>query len=120
MTEKVDVAGPGAPSGAGVWVHRAWIAVALIPVFFMVAFAVGYALYDLMGYQPENDDAPFWVDLVCTVLILALALVPCVGAAYFGRRAHRVGDRRGRVPLGLGALAGLGLTIISFVTLVGP
>jgi hypothetical protein len=117
MTTKHHVA-RRAVSGTGVWIRRAWIAVALIPVFFVLAFAFGYVLYDLMGYQPENDDAPFFVDLVCTVAILAVALVPCVGAAYLGRRAHSVGDRRGLIPLGLGALAGLGLTIISLVTLV--
>ena len=102
----------------GMWVRRGWIGVALIPVFFLLAFAFGYVVYDLMGYQPENDDAPFWVDLIGTILILAVALVPCVGAVYSGRRAHDVGDRRGLVPLGLGALAGLGLTAISIITLV--
>lgn len=75
---------------SGVSLQRGWIAVALVPVFFLLAFAFGYLVYDLLGYQPENDDAPLWVDLIGTVLL----------------------------PLGLGALVGLGLTILSIVTLV--
>lgn len=99
--------------------HRAWTSVALIPVFVVFAFAFGYGVYDVLGYQPENDDAPFWVDLVGTVLILTVALAPCAGAVIFGRRARDGDDRRGVVPLGLGALAGVGLTAISVVTLIG-
>lgn len=94
-------------------VGRAWAAVALIPVFFFLAFALGNVLYDLFGYKPENDDAPFSVDLVCTIPILGVSLVPCVAAVHSGRRAAGSGDRRGLLPLGIGALAGLGLTILS-------
>ncbi len=99
--------------------HRAWISVALIPALFLLAFAFGYGVYEVLGYRPENDDAPFWVDLVGTVLILAVALAPCVAAVFFGRRACDRGDRRGVVPLGLGVLAGIGLAVISAVTLAG-
>lgn len=105
-------------SRRGSWVGWGWVAVAMIPVFFLLAFALGYVLYDLLGYQPENDDAPFWVDLICTLTILAVSLVPCVAAVHFGRRAAGSGDRRGMVPLGVGVLAGLGLTIFSIVGLI--
>ena len=105
-------------SRSGSWVGRAWAAVALIPVFFLLSFALGYILYDLFGYKPENDDAPFWVDLVCTIPILGVSLVPCVAAVYFGRRAARSGDRRGLFPLGIGALASVGLTILSVAGLI--
>jgi hypothetical protein len=105
-------------SRSGPWVSRGWVAVALIPVFFFLALALGYVLYDLLGYKPENDDAPFWVDLICTVWILVVSLAPCVAAVEFGRRAAGSGDRRGLLPLGVGALAGLGLTILSVVGLI--
>jgi hypothetical protein len=108
----------GESSRSESWVGRAWAAVALIPVFFVVAFALGYVLYDLFGYKPENDDAPFWVDLVCTIAILGVSLVPCVAAVHLGRRAAGSGDRRGLLPLGVGALAGLGLTILSVLGLI--
>lgn len=119
MTATKSVERPGAPTPAGAPLHRAWISVALIPVFFVLAFGFGYGVYDALGYRPENDDAPFWVDLVSTVLILAVALGPCAGAVIFGQRARDSGDRRGVVPFGLGAVAGIGLTIMSAVTLIG-
>ncbi len=106
-------------SRAALLVTRAWIAVALLPVFFFLAFFVGYVLYDVMGYAPENADAPLWVDLVCTIPTLAVFLVPCTAATYYGSRANRVGERRGLVPLVIGALAGLLITIISVVGLAG-
>ena len=98
---------------------RSWVAVALIPVFFAMAFALGYVLYDWFGYKPENDDAPMWVDLTTTLVVLAVSLAPCVAAVVLGRRAAQHGDRRGLVPLGIGVLAGLGLSILSFANLIG-
>jgi len=100
------------------WTGRSWVAVALIPVFFFVAFALGYVLYDVFGYKPENDDAPLWVDLICTLAVLAVSLAPCVAAVALGRRATGNGDRRGLVPLGIGVLVGLGFTILSFANLI--
>jgi hypothetical protein len=101
------------------WTARAWVAVVLIPVGFAVALALGYALYDWFGYKPENDDAPLWVDLTTTLVVLAVSLTPCGAAVALGRHAARQGDRRGLVPLGIGALAGLALTILSIVDLIG-
>ncbi len=97
---------------------RAWVAVALIPVFFFVAFALGYVLYDVLGYLPENNDAPFWVNLVATIPTLAIFLVPCVAAVLFGSRVVRSGDRRGLGPLVIGSVAGGWLAIVSVVGLV--
>lgn len=118
MTATKHVDRRGEVSRSEPWVGRGWVAVALIPVFFFLAIAVGYVVYDLFGYQPENDDAPFWVDLICTIPILAVSLVPCAAAVHFGRRAADHGDRRGLLPLGIGALAGVGVTILSIVGLV--
>ena len=117
-TDKVE-----RPSGtrrsSGDWLGRAWIAVASIPVFFFIAFAMGYALYDLLGYKAENDDAPFWADLAASLPVIAISLAPCTAAVIYGRRANSVGDRRGLLPLVIGALAGLGLAAISIASLVG-
>lgn len=105
-------------SPAGVGLSRAWIAVALIPVFFILAFAVGQGLYTVMGYLPENAGIPLWVDLVATIPTVAVFLVPCVAAVLYGRRVNSLGDRRGRVPLCIGALVGLGLLVLSVVTII--
>jgi len=88
------------------------------PVFFILAFAVGQILYTLMGYLPENAGIPLWVDLVATIPTIAVFLVPCTAAVLYGRRVNSVGDRRDLVPLCIGALAGLGLLILSIVTII--
>ncbi|MGZ4574129.1 MAG: hypothetical protein ACXVXY_03905, partial [Mycobacteriaceae bacterium] len=106
-------------SPAGVWLGRAWIAVVLIPVFFILAFAVGEVLHSLMGYLPENSGIPLWVDLVATIAAIAVSLVPCTAAVLYGRRANSLGARGGLIPLCVGALAGLGLLILSIVTIIG-
>ena len=106
------------PPPTGGWLGRAWIAVALIPLSFLISFALSYVLYDLFGYKPENNNAPLWVDLVAAVVAVAVFLVPCIAAIAFGRRAARCGDRRGLVPLGLGTVAGLALTVLTIVTTV--
>ncbi len=82
---------PTGTSSDGKAVTRAWIAVALIPVFFFVGFAVGEVLYAVLGYKPENDDAPLWADVIGSLLVLTVTLVPCVGALIYGRRASRSG-----------------------------
>ena len=102
-------------------VTRAWISVAVIPVFLILAMAVGEGLYALFGYQPENADAPFVVNLVASVPALVVMLVPVLTAVYYGRRALQVGDRRAIVPAALAALVGVWFTVLTIVGLaVGP
>lgn len=101
------------------WLPRAWVSVASVPVFFVIAFAVGEGIYALMGYKPENADAPVWADGVASALILAVVLIPSVAAVYFGRRAMKTGDRRGVYPAVIGAVAGVGWVTLTIVTAVG-
>jgi hypothetical protein len=68
------------------------VGVALVPVFFVLAFAVGEAAYAVLGYRPENADAPLWVDLVTGVVATAVCLVPCV--ALWMARERRRGPHR--------------------------
>jgi hypothetical protein len=91
---------------------RAWKAVLLIPVAFVVSLVVGQVLYSLLGYKPENDDAPLWADLVAGVPTLLVFLAPCAAAVSFGRQEKRL------VPLAVGALAGLGMTVLTVVTII--
>jgi len=96
---------------------RAWTASALIPVFFVVGFAVGELLYAVLGFKPENDDAPLWADLVVSLAALAVTLVPCVGAVVYARRASEAGRHQARVPMAIGALAGAVLVILTAANL---
>ncbi len=107
----------GRTSRAGAFLVRAWIAVALIPVFFILSFAVAQVLYSAMGYLPENT-VPLWVDLVASISALVVFLLPCAAAVLYGRRADRAGDRRGLLPLALGALASVALLVLTVVTIV--
>jgi hypothetical protein len=107
---------PAGTSPGGDPLARAWTAVALIPVFFFIGFAAGELLYAVFGYKPENEDAPLWVDLVASLAALSVALVPCVGAVIYGRRASKGDGRRARVPLAIGAIAGAALVILTAVS----
>jgi len=95
---------------------RAWIAVATIPVAFIVAFAVGEGLYALLGYKPEDATEPFWVALVAGVPAIVLFLVPCVAAVRYGNRARVEGHRAAVVPLVIGAVLGLWMVVINAVS----
>ena len=101
------------------WLGRAWTAVALVPVFFVIAFAVGEGLYALLGYKPENADAPVWVNLVALTPVIVVVLIPCAAAVLFGRRASKSGDHRGRFPLVIGVIAGVAMVVLTIVSEVG-
>lgn len=106
------------PSSGLPWLTRAWIAVALIPVFFLCAFAITYGLYTVLGYLPENNDAPLWADLVAAIPGIVVFVTPGAAAVVYGARASRAGARWGLIPLILGAVAGLWFTIMSLVTIL--
>lgn len=106
--------GPRAPKA----VARAWIAIALIPVFFFIAMAVGESLMSLLGY-PSGGAAPAWVTVVTDVAATVTVLLPCLAAVFFGRRAIKAGDRRGVLPAVLGTGAGLGWLILAIVSEAG-
>lgn len=101
------------------WLSRAWLGVALTPVFFFVAFAVGEGAYAMLGYAPENADAPVWVVLVTSVLVLLVLAIPCAAAVIYGRRLLKDADRRGLPPLVIASLAWAGALVLTVVSEVG-
>lgn len=118
-TDQIQRPPTRAPHDSGPWLGRAWTAVALVPVFFFLGFALGEGLYALLGYRPENADAPVWVNLVVAVPVVVVVLIPCAAAVLFGRRATQRGDRSGVYPLVIGAIAGVGLLVLTIVSEVG-
>lgn len=106
------------PEAASSWLTRAWAAVALVPLFFFLAFAVGEGLYSAFGYD-SGGTAPGWVELIVFAGVLTVVLIPCAGAAYAGRRSSRAGDRRGLIPMAIGLIAGAGWIILSLVSTIG-
>ncbi len=106
---------PRAPGTLG----RAWVAIVLIPVFFVIALGVGEGIIALLGYTAGAGNNPIWVTVISDLAALAVLLLPCSAAVIFGRRAYRSGDRRGLFPVVLGAVLGLGGLIMTVVTEVG-
>lgn len=114
----VDTSGPTTPSstpsaGPGprdrTPLTRAWISVALVPVFFFVAFAAAQGIYALTGYDPSaGATPPLWADLVAGIPALLILFLPCAGAVVYGLRARREGARAGLVPVVLGVLVAVG------------
>jgi hypothetical protein len=102
----------------GTWVLRSWIAVALIPVFLFAAILMGYLIYGLFGYVPEDVDIPAWVELTVGVATLAVFLAPCVAAVRYGWIANRAHDRRGLVPLAIGGVLGIWMTVVTVITVL--
>jgi hypothetical protein len=103
---------------SGPWVFRSWISVALIPVFLFVAILVGYFIYGMFGYVPEDTNIPAWVELLVGVVALTLFLVPCVAAIFYGWIANKAHDRRGLVPLVIGGALGIWMTVVTIITVV--
>lgn len=101
------------------WLRRAWVGVALISVFFIIALVVGQGLYALMGYKPENADAPAWVVVVASALTLLVVLIPRAGAVTYGLRTTRAGDRGGVLPAVIGAVAAVGWVALTIVNEAG-
>jgi hypothetical protein len=96
---------------------RAWISLASIPVAFVLAFAVGEGLYALLGYAPEDATEPLWVALVAGLPAIALFLVPCAAAVWFGTRARAEGHRVALIPVVTGVVLGLWMVVINAVAL---
>jgi hypothetical protein len=118
MTSVLDRPKTEKPAPRETWSGRAWLAVGLVPIAAFASFALGYLLFDLLGYEAGAGTEPLWADLVGAVVTLLVCLPPCVAAVVYGRRARRVGERGGLLPLTIGALAGVGLTTLVVVTTV--
>jgi hypothetical protein len=109
---------PDRPHAPGA-LARAWVAVVLIPVFFIIALGVGEGVISLLGYTAGTGNNPIWVTLVSDLAALAVVLLPCLAAVIFGKRVYKAGDRRGLFPAILGIVAGLGWLTLTIVTEVG-
>lgn len=83
--------------------RRAWWSLVGFVPSFGLAFLVGEGLASALGHPAGGDEqAPWWVMVVAAVPALVVFVVPAVLAAWFGTRAMRLGDARGRVPMIVG------------------
>jgi hypothetical protein len=107
--------GPGSRSQTHL--VRAWIAVALVPVAFFLAFAAAEGIYALTGHDPSTGTAPLWADLAAGLPGLAIMLIPCIAGVVYGRRALKAGVGTGWVPAVIAALAGAGAIVLTVANL---
>ncbi len=97
--------------------RRAWISIALMPVALFIGAILSEQLYRLMGYDP-GATVPLWLDLVGWIPALGMFAIPCAATVRYGREATRAGDRRGRVPLIIGYVIGIGFLIMAIHSVV--
>lgn len=98
-------------------VRRAWIMLALYPVSFAAAFVVGEGIVSAFGYSTGGDESvPFWLILLAGVPALVVFAVPGLLSAYYGRRAVRQGEPRGKVPALIGLLVAAGFVALNLLS----
>ena len=98
--------------------RRSWAAVIAMPVFVILSFAAGVVTLSAFGYSSGGDE-PLWVDLIVDVVVMAVWLVPCVAAVFFGRRARAAGERRAIGPIVIGIVVGAAGLLLTAVTEIG-
>ena len=117
-TSSTDSAPTGQGPRSGTPLGRAWISIALVPVFFFLSFLVQTGIYVLSGHDPSTGDVPpLWANLAAGLPGLAILLVPCIAGVVYGWRAFRAGVRAGLVPAVLAALLGVAAVVLTVANL---
>lgn len=96
--------------------RRAWWSLALYPLSFGVALALGEGILALLTDDPEA--APLWQVVLAATPALLVLVLPGVLAVVLGRRAMRLGRRAGRVPAVVGGAVGVGVVLLNVVAYV--
>lgn len=76
---------------------------------------MGEGIISLLGHPTGDSRQPaWWAALLAAVPALVVFALPALSATHFGRRAIRLGDPRGRLPMLVGVA-----TVAAFVILNG-
>ena len=119
-----NTAHPGVPPGgpathrdaADTAYRRAWWSLALYPVSFVAAFAVGEGI--LSALTEDTSEPALWQVLLAATPALVVFALPGVLSVSQGRRAMKLGRRDGQVPAMVGAaiaVAFVGLNAASYL-----
>ena len=80
--------------------RRAWWSVAGLVPSLVLAFVVGEGLISALGYPSGGvEQAPWWAALTAALPAIVVFALPAALAVHLGRRAQRLGDPGGRVPV---------------------
>lgn len=110
---------PAAPYAGRRSLHLAWACVALIPVAFIAAFALGEWLFSLQGYENRAGSAPLEVVLLAGLPAVLVMIAPGVAAAWLGLRARRLGVPSGVIPAIVGGAAAAVALLTNGLPLLG-
>jgi hypothetical protein len=99
----------GAPFTRRAW----WSLLGFVPSF-ALAFLIGEGLISALGYPSGGEEqAPWWAALIAVTPALITFVLPAVAAVYFGRRAMRLGDARGRLPMVVALVVAAGFVLLN-------
>jgi hypothetical protein len=100
-------------------IRRAWWSLALIPVGYLIAYAVGTGILSVLGYADIGDELPpLHASVLAGVPATVFAAAPGLAALWFGSRAHRLRRPGGLVPGLLGALFAGYMVLVTGVNLL--
>ena len=96
----------------------AWIALALVPVFFLLGFGAAHLPYLIWPYEEGSGQEPLWFGAITEIIFFGILAVPVVAAVWFGLRANRTGTRWGWLPIGLAGAVVLFFLVITVINVV--
>lgn len=108
-------------SGHGVgarMVRDAWWSVAAFVLSFVAATVLGDAILSWTGHDSGDADLPWHAVVAAGLPAVLILAAPGVAAWYFGRRAIRYGDERGRTPMIVGVTVAAALVALNAAALV--
>lgn len=99
------------------YTHRAWWSLLGFVPSLALAFLVGEGLITALGYDTAGGTTPpVWAILVAVVPALVVFVLPAVVAVHFARRAIRLGDDRGHIPLIVAIVIAAGFVLLNGVS----
>ena len=102
----------GAPSTRRAW----WSLLGFVPSL-ALAFLIGEGLISALGYPTGGENqAPWWAALIAVTPALLVFVLPAVAATHFGRRAMRLGDIRGRLPMTVALVVVAGFVLLNGIS----
>ena len=96
----------------------AWIALVLIPVFFLLGFGAAHLPYLIWPYEEGSGQEPLWFGAITEAIFFAFLAVPVAAAVWFGRRANRTGTRWGWLPMGLAGAVVVFFVVVTVINVV--